>query len=213
MTSTHKTAAGLEIIGEGTLRAVIATLNVRDHDDDVVLPGAIRHGSKVAISTWNHGSWQPGQPPIGTGVLSVQGDSVIVDAQMFMHTQAGAETFAALKELHAVGIGEWSWSLDEIVGRAGTLEGRRVRFIESVRVRECSPVMRGASIGTRTLSAKDRAMLDEARSRITPAPLDDDQRRELNAIRQRVEAMAAADLTRELDRSRLLLARLERESA
>jgi hypothetical protein len=190
-----KRASRFEIDGDGQFEAVICTFNVRDHDGDVVVPGAITNDAACAISTWNHGSWQTGQPPVGRGRLRSTKTEAIVAGQFFMNTQAGAETFAAVKALHEVGIGEWSWSLHDVVGREGRMDGRTVRYIDKVRVRECSPVMRAASIGTRTLSAKELAVIDAARAHITAqATADTAKRQELARIRD--ETMYRFELER-----------------
>lgn len=186
--TAYKAAANRgEITGDGIVSAVIATFDVIDHDADVVTSKAIRDGSVCAISTWNHGSWNPGQPPIGVGVLRTTRTEAIVDARFFMKVQAGAETFEAIRNLMELGIGEWSWSLDDIVSRPGQLGNRTVRFIDGVKVRECSPVMRGASINTRTLDAKDA--------------ITDQQRHELDRIRRTVERDYEADTTVQLGRA------------
>jgi hypothetical protein len=179
--ATKKAARTATIEGDGIVRAVIATYGVVDFDLDLVERGAIDLSRPVAISTWNHGSWQTSQPPIGRGRLSVAGDEVVVTAEFFMQTQAGAETFYVVKSLAEVGLGEWSWSLRDVERRPDRVNGQTISRISRVKVHEVSPVMVGASIGTRTLSAKDAAVIEQAR-------------RHISALREREASRAAAVL-------------------
>jgi hypothetical protein len=209
MTTYKRASTELDIKGDGRVTAVICTFDVVDHDGDVVTPRAIKDGAVCSISTWNHGSWQPGQPPVGRGRLRTTRTEAIVEAEFFLETQAGRETFHVIRELHAVGIGEWSWSLDAIEGRAGMVAGQPVRFIDAVNVRECSPVMRAASIGTRTISAKDLEAIDRARAHLANADnAKAAERAELEAIRARVQDLHGRTLRDELARSRRLLTML-----
>jgi hypothetical protein len=50
---------------KGAVRAIISTMNVVDHDGDLVLPGAFGQ-QRVIISAYGHGSWQ-GALPVGKG--------------------------------------------------------------------------------------------------------------------------------------------------
>ncbi len=150
----HKTLRGVEVKSEaeGTVTAVFSTLNVIDRDGDVILPGAFKSGSPVRISAYGHGSWT-GALPVGKGTISATDREAVLTGRFFMDTQAGRETFTVVKELGE--LGEWSYSLENVVAKQGQWEGRRARIISSVDVHEVSPVLKGASIGTRTLAMKD----------------------------------------------------------
>ena len=52
---------------------------------------------------------------------------------------------------------EWSYGFDIVKAKSGQFEERDVRFLEKLLVHEVSPVLLGAGIGTRTLSAKSGA--------------------------------------------------------
>lgn len=150
----HKRLAGLTVKNAdlGELSAVFATFDVVDHDRDVVVKGAIPDGREVVISAYNHASWGPGAIPIGKGVVRTTDTEAILDGRLFMDTAAGRETFAALKELGH--LAEYSWGFDIIDAEPGDFGGQKVRYIKRVDLHEVSPVLKGASIGTRTLAVK-----------------------------------------------------------
>ncbi len=135
----------------GEVTAVFATLGVKDSDGDVTLPGAFEDGAEVVISAYGHTSWQ-GLLPVGKGTIREVGDEAILSSQFFMDTQAGKDTFTVVKNLGARG--EWSYGFDPVKYSFGEHDGEQVRFLESVKVFEVSPVLLGAGVGTRTLAAK-----------------------------------------------------------
>jgi hypothetical protein len=188
MTDGAKRIKSVALDAEGKVTAVFSTFNVVDRDGDVVMPGAISHG-RVAISQWNHGSWNVGLPPVGIGVIGTTGSEAIMTGQFFMDTEAGYLTFRAVHALHVAGIGEWSYSLHGIVSRRWKVGGRDARIIDRVTVREVSPVMQGASINTRTLDAKitdaeRRSILETARRHLAAA--------ERASVAERAELLAVA---------------------
>lgn len=146
----------------GTVRARFSTFDVIDSDGDVVRPGAFTDGAKVLISSWNHGSWGAA-PPIGRGTIRTTATAAELDGLLFLNTTAGRDAYEVLKA--TADIGEWSYSLDNIVAKQGERDGRSVRLIESVDVHEVSPVIKAESVGTRTLAVKsneDMKFADEA---------------------------------------------------
>lgn len=149
----YKSLKSLKVGGdeEGTVQAVFATLNVRDSDGDVTRPGAFRSGEKVRISAYNHASWGTAMP-VGKGTIAEVGDEAILDGQFFMDTAGGRETFAVVKALGE--LMEWSYGYDVLKASDGEQDGEPVRFLESVKVYEVSPVILGAGVNTRTLAAK-----------------------------------------------------------
>lgn len=163
MTVERKTLTKVSVkdADAGTVEAVFATLNVIDHDGDVILPGAFQSGQKVRISAYNHASWGPAMLPVGKGTITEEGDEAIFRGQFFMDTQVGADTFRTVKNLDD--LGEWSFGFDLKQGstREGEHNGEQARFIgplpdgtAGIVTHEVSPVMLGAGIGTRTLAAK-----------------------------------------------------------
>lgn len=151
---------------EGVVEAVFATLGVIDRDGDVITKGAIEHGAKVTISAYGHKSWE-GALPVGTGTISEIGDEAVVSAQFFLDTDAGRDTFTTVKNLAAHGLGEWSFSLNEIVAERGEVDGQSANIISGVKVHEVSPVLMGAGIDTRTLVTKGAKFSEHADAVLT----------------------------------------------
>lgn len=148
-----KSLSGIEIKDEtkGEVEAVFATLNVKDKDDDVTVPGAFTEGQQIVISSYNHKSWE-GALPVGTGTIHEVGDQVVMKGRFFLQTQAGRDTFEVVKELG--GRQEWSYGFNVDKSDPGEHEGKSVRVLKKMTVFEVSPVMRGAGLGTRTTYAK-----------------------------------------------------------
>ena len=136
--------------GEGV--ALIATLNVVDHDDDVTMPGAFgeQHVQVVPAHDWQ-------ASPIGKARIHEEGDEVHADFRLNLKTRLGQDWYEALRfDLdHPPARQEWSYGF--AVGESGQGDhgGRRVRFLKKLIVREISPVLAGAGIGTATLAMKD----------------------------------------------------------
>jgi hypothetical protein len=138
---------------QGTFSAVFATFNVKDHDNDVTLPGAFDEGAPVVISSYNHQSWG-GSRPVGKGTIRTTKAEAIVDGQFFMDTTDGRETFAVVKGLAESGMGDWSYGFEVLESEPGKHAGAEVKFLKRLKVFECSPVLRGAGLNTRTLAVK-----------------------------------------------------------
>lgn len=136
---------------KGEVEAVFATLNVKDHDNDVTVKGAFEEGAEVVISSYNHGVWK-GALPVGKGSVHEVGDKVILKGQFFMGTQGGRDTFEVVKELGARQ--EWSYGFDVVDSEQGEFEGKSVRYLKKMAVHEVSPVLKGAGLGTTTTYAK-----------------------------------------------------------
>lgn len=175
MTDT-KALTGVEIkdAEEGIVEAVFAKFNVKDHDNDVTLPGAFEDGAKVRISAWGHSSWGPSrgassvpQPPVGKGVIRVVDDEARLEGQFFLKTQAGRDHFEVIKEMGDQQ--EWSYGYDTADFEMGEFEGEKVRFLKSQIVHEVSPVMLGAGIGTRTLAVKGKQLDSDLRESLQEA--------------------------------------------
>jgi hypothetical protein len=147
----------------GEVRAVVSTFGVLDRDGDVVLAGAIKDGTPVVISAYGHAS-HGGALPVGRGTLRTTSSEAVLHGQFFMNTTAGRDTFEVVKQLGD--LGEWSYSLQNVKGRMGQFEGQTAHFIESVDVKEASPVLLGAGVGTRTLTTKTARELDAEREEI-----------------------------------------------
>jgi hypothetical protein len=138
----------------GEVEAIVATLGVVDRDAEIIAPGAIPNGAAVKLSGYGHDAML-GEAPVGKGQLFAQGDTVRFKGRFFLSTQRGAESFATVRELG--GDQEWSFGFALLESRAPSAP-ERARGAQKVLTRldpfEVSPVIRGAGIGTGTLSAK-----------------------------------------------------------
>ena len=134
--------------------AVIATLNVVDHDGDVTLPGAFGKQTAKIVPAHN---WQ--HVPLGKASIREEGNEVLADFQLNLDIQAAREWHASLKQDLADEYGnplqEWSYGFAIEEAGFGEHEGRQVQFLKALKVHEISPVMLGAGINTRTVSVKD----------------------------------------------------------
>lgn len=148
-----KSLARVEVKDEtkGEVEAVFATLNVKDHDNDVTTSGAFENGAEVVISAYNHKSWD-GALPVGKGTIQEVGNEVILKGQFFMDTTHGRDHFNTVKALGARQ--EWSYGFDVNESEPGEHEGKSVRYLKKMTVHEVSPVLRGAGLGTTTRHAK-----------------------------------------------------------
>jgi hypothetical protein len=157
-----KTFTRVEIKDEdkGEVTAVFATLGVIDSDGDVTVKGAFDNGAKVRISAYGHASWN-GTLPVGKGSIREVGDEAILDGRFFLDTPAGADTFKVVKELGADGLQEWSYGYDPVEYSFGEFEEQQVRFLNKLKVHEVSPVLLGAGVGTRLLTAKSGMKFSE----------------------------------------------------
>ena len=155
---------------QGRVEAVVATLNVKDHDGDVILPGAFEDGQQVRISAYNHASWGDSLP-VGKGTVHEQDQEAIFQGEFFLGTTLGKDTYEVVKELGE--LGEWSFGFDIRPGaeKRGEHQGERVRFIgplddgtPGIDTHEVSPVLLGAGIGTRTLAVKGQGGAQKQRN-------------------------------------------------
>jgi hypothetical protein len=147
---------------KGQVTAVVATMDVIDLDGDVTKQGAFTDGAEVLISAYGHASWG-GALPVGKGVIRASKTDAVLDGQFFLDTTAGRDTFATVKALGSMQ--EWSYGYDAVKYSFGEQDGQHVRFLEQLKVFEVSPVLQGAGVGTRTLSAKNHMKFaDEAQA-------------------------------------------------
>jgi HK97 family phage prohead protease len=138
----------------GTVTAVFATFNVKDHDSDVTLPGAFEDGAKVLISAYGHRSWM-GAKPVGRGVIHADDTKAWMDGEFFMDTIEGLDTFKTIKGTGE--LQEWSYGYNVLETGEVTEEMRQAgvwRVIKKSEVYEVCPVLLGAGVGTETLDIK-----------------------------------------------------------
>ena len=146
---------------EGQGQAIIATLNVEDHDGDVILPGAIGKEQHASILPAHN----RGAASMGKAIVREVGNHLIADFMFNLDPdhKTAREWHSSLKfdKENGVPVQEWSFALVNMKTEQGPFgeSDRRVNFIKSFEIPEVSPVLRGASIGTGTLSIKDQKSL------------------------------------------------------
>ena len=141
----------------GEIEAIIATFGVIDRDGDIVQKGAIPDGSVVAISEYGHSSIF-GDAPVGKGTIVTEGNKAIMRGQLFMDMPEAKKTLSVLKGMGSAQ--QWSWGFRVTGYETPSDEQRKQgawRIITKTETFEASPVLRGAGIGTRTVSAKQKA--------------------------------------------------------
>lgn len=140
---------------KGTVRAVFATLNVKDSDGDVTRPGFFGK-QRVAIAESHDRSKLAGK-----GHIFESGDDVILEGKYFLETIQGRESYLTAKAMGD--LQEWSYGfyIEEGGAKRGTHEGEAVRILQpkddgtpGAKVAEVSTVLVGAGVGTHTTSIK-----------------------------------------------------------
>jgi hypothetical protein len=136
---------------EGSFEAVIATLGVVDHDGDIVEHGALA-GKTASIV----GAHQQHTVPLGKVRIEERGDSAIALGKFNLSVSTAKDWHEAIKFdlANPPAVQEWSWGYSPINATRDTLDGEPVRRLLDVDLMEVSPVLRGASIGTRTIGVK-----------------------------------------------------------
>ena len=141
----------------GLATARFATLNVRDLDGDVTLPGAFGKQT-VLLADWAH---DRRSPSIGRADIREEGDQALGDIRFNLKMMRGNEAYQSIamsQELQ-----EWSYAYQIPEGGAyqGDFEGQQVRFLKTIKVIHLSPVEQGAGINTATLDIKSAVSADE----------------------------------------------------
>lgn len=138
---------------QGRGLAVIATLNVIDHDRDVTLPGAF--GEQMVSMVPAH---QWGEAPIGKARVFERDGEALAEFELNLKTDLGRNWYEALKfdfeKPPARQQYSYGFSIAENGSERGDFQGQRVRFLKKLIVHEVSPVLLGAGRGTRTLAMK-----------------------------------------------------------
>lgn len=149
----HKQFPRVEIKDEdrGEVEAVFSTFDVIDSDGDITLAGAFTDNSSVAMSAYGHRSWT-GELPVGKGTIRETSKEAIFSGKFFMDTQAGSDTFRTVKEMGD--LQEWSYGYQPKEWEYGERDGQQVRILKTLDVTEVSPVLKGAGVDTRTITAK-----------------------------------------------------------
>ena len=146
---------------KGYLKAVIATTGVIDRHGDRLVKGSI--GSQdVVLSAYGHATIKSGELPIGRGKVYEEGDKVYFEGRFFMDIQKSAETYDVIKRV--ADLQEYSFSLHDIDYRIVKESSKSIFEITKTTVKETSPVLRGAGIGTGTVIVKDNENTEDMES-------------------------------------------------
>lgn len=150
----------------GTFSAIVATLGVVDHDGDIVESGAMLGSNPVPIVP----SHQHGHVPLGKVNLEEQGDKVLASGRFNLDVAPARDWFSAIRfDLeNAPPKMEYSWAFHIKSERREDRDGKSVRILEKVDLIEVSPVLQGASIGTRTVVAKSAIKSHETETSEAP---------------------------------------------
>ena len=153
----HKTiGAVIKQVGDaGKFEAVIATFGVIDSDDDIIESGAFGDATVSVLPA--HDS---GHVPLGKTKIEERGNLAIAVGQFNMEIEAARDWHSALKFdlANPPAVQEWSWSFSPVKVSFEEIDGHQIRRLIEVDTREVSPVLRGASVGTATLSMKSEAI-------------------------------------------------------
>ncbi len=205
-----KTISFIEVkdADKGEVEADFATLGVVDHEGDIIRAGAIKSGTKVIMSSYGHDAAY-GNRPAGKGKVFIEGDKARFKGNVFMSTTQGRETFEVLKAMGPDQ--EWSFGFrvmgSEIPSEAERKQGA-LRVLTKLDTFEVSPVMQGAGINTRTVSAKNADPATPILADPVPDPI-------VEPIAEPVvtKAQLVRDLAAEIKAARANLAGLEAEQA
>lgn len=149
----------------GTGTAAIAQLNVVDHDNDKILPGAF--GDQWSRVQPAH-SWQ--HHMIGKAKVYDDGEFGYGEFKMNLETQAGKDWHSTLKFDMSVGepLQEWSFGFDVLDEDVEVIDGKTIRVLKKLKVHEISPVLLGAGLNTGTVYVKDRGQKEAFKRHTTP---------------------------------------------
>lgn len=164
----HKTFAVKELGDTGEVSAEIATLNIKDKDRDVTLPGFFgKQDVKIVLSH----QWGPVM--LGKGQITEEGEKALLDGRMNLDA-ADAEARAVHSRLkfdldNPPPLIEWSYGYElhkgarqEFKGDEKYGDGYWLSPLEDgspgARIFEASPVLVGAGEGTRTTSVKSASV-------------------------------------------------------
>lgn len=149
-----------EVGEQGIVEVAFAQLEVVDHDGDYTLPGAFPTGKKLKVCQWGHAHYKR-----VVGAAEILGEQDMPDGTKwavarlayFLNTPDGRSEFDTVKALQDAGVGcEWSYGYDVLDAEFMQADGRRVQALKALDPYEISPVLRGAGIGTHTLSVKGK---------------------------------------------------------
>ena len=154
---------------DGQGQAIIATLNVEDHDGDVLLSGVIGKEQHASILPAHN----RGTASMGKAIVKEIGNHLIAEFKFNLDPdhKTAREWHSSLKfdKANGLPVQQWSFALENIKREQGPFgeSNRQVSFLKSFDIPEISPVLRGASIGTATLSIKEKQTFKDEMDKAT----------------------------------------------
>lgn len=162
MNTKTLTIEKIDEAGKGVAR--IALLSAVDSDGDTYAKGAF--GWKEGGGQWVQmiPAHNKQAMPFGKAWLREDGDQALAEFTLNLDTQAGKEWHAALKFDLETGspVQEWSYGYRVLDAAKERRDGKMVRLIKQLDVFEISPVLRGAGVGTGTISLKEFGSIKSA---------------------------------------------------
>ena len=155
------TIKSMDEAGKGL--AELATLSAVDNDGDTYERGAF--GWKAGGHQW--AMMVPAHNrraiPFGKARLFEEGDTAFAELNLNLKTTSGRDWHEALLFDLATGepVQEWSYGYNIVDMDYRVSGSSRVRVLKKLDVDEVSPVLRGAGIGTRTISIKGAKLRDD----------------------------------------------------
>lgn len=138
---------------EGDVEIAFARLNVEDKDHHITEPGAFPRKA-VPMSAYGHTSWpeRGARLPVGRVDLVEEGDLAKAAGAFFLQTATGRETYEVVKALGE--LQEWSYGYKVLAASKGKGASGPVLRLKKLDVREVSPTLVGAGVGTYTIGIK-----------------------------------------------------------
>lgn len=136
--------------GQGTARAIVATLTQPNALGHFIRAAALPEPAIVPVSAYNHSVLTASEPPIGLATVAVQGERLIADVRLNLDKQSARDAWSDLKFHLAAGRAD-EWSISYMITDGQPLESdATITEVTGLDIVEVSPVHRGASADTAT---------------------------------------------------------------
>lgn len=139
---------------EGDVLVAFARTGVVDKDRHITEPGAFPAGREVPISAYGHASWpeKGARLPSGIAEIGEEGDLALAKGRFLVETSHGRDTYLTVKALGK--LQEWSYGYRILEREKSKDEHGSLLRLKKLDVREVSPTLVGAGIGTHTVAIK-----------------------------------------------------------
>lgn len=143
----------LDTAKEGDVEVAYARTGVIDKDRHITDPGAFP-AKAVPMSAYGHTSWpeRGARLPVGRVDLVEVGDLAKAGGRFFVETSHGRDTYETVKALGD--LQEWSYGYKVLAASKGKDAAGPLLRLKKLDVREISPTLVGAGVGTSTLGIK-----------------------------------------------------------